>query len=118
MVGGGEFGSLEELKDAQLLDERLSGGVLNGYRFEIEVYEGGSYGLTASPVEYPNTGMRSFYTSEAGVIRAADKRGRPADENDAALTDNRNYGPRPNAPHTPPGHSSDGREEIGVGYGR
>ena len=117
-VGRGEFGSLEELRDAQLLDQQLSGGVMNGYRFEIEVYEGGSYAVTASPLKYPNTGMRSFYTSETGVIRAADKRGRPADENDAAITDNRNYGPRPNAPRKSPGYSSDGREEVGVGFAR
>src|SRR3712207_8650686 len=50
----------------------------SGYRFELSV-AGSSYQLTATPVEYPNTGMRSFYTSEDGVIRAADKRGAEAD---------------------------------------
>ena len=104
-AGNGEFGTLEELDEAALLDAQLASGVKHGYRFEVEVYEG-SYALTASPVLYPDTGARSFYSSETGVIRAADKRGLSADENDPALDDY--HGPRqiPAA----------GREAIGVGY--
>lgn len=104
-VGDGEFGTLEELAGAELLDPQLASGVKRGYRFEVEVYES-SYGVTASPLEYSDTGTRSFYTSETGVIRAADKHGRAADENDPALNDF--YGPR----QIP----TDGQEATGIGF--
>lgn len=105
-AGNGEYGTLEELAGAGVIDPQLARGVKHGYRFEVEVYEN-SYAVTASPLEYSDTGTRSFYTSEAGVIRAADKRGRAADENDPALGE---YYGRPGS------QSSDGREAIGVGY--
>lgn len=104
-VGNGDYGTLEELAEASLLDAQLASGVKHGYRFKVEVYEG-SYVLMASPVVYPNTGARSFYSSETGVIRAADKHGLSADENDPALDDY--YGPQ----QIP----TDGREAIGIGY--
>lgn len=100
-VGEGGFGTLEDLRVANLIDAQLARGVKNGYRFEIEVGED-SFGVTASPLEYPNSGTRSFYTSEIGVIRAADKRGLPADVDDPALADS-------SAPH---GLPADDAEEI------
>ncbi|MGH9905930.1 MAG: hypothetical protein ACRD8U_10170, partial [Pyrinomonadaceae bacterium] len=31
--------------------------------------------ILATPVSYPNSGRRSFYLDESGVVRAADARG-------------------------------------------
>ncbi len=104
-IGNGDYGTLQELAEAELLDPQLAGGIKNGYRFKVEVYES-SYVLMASPVVYPNTGGRSFYSSETGVIRAADKQGLAADESDPALGDD--YGPQQ--------IHADGREAIGIGY--
>ena len=105
-VGNGEFGTIDDLRDARLIDAQLSAGVKHGYRFELES-AGDSYVVTAAPLDYPNTGVRSFYfSSDEGVIRAADKRGRAADEDDPALEDYR--GPQATSP--------DGGEELGIGY--
>ena len=105
-VGNGEFGTIDELRDARLIDAQLSAGVKHGYRFELET-EGDSYVVTAAPLDYPNSGVRSFYfSSDEGVIRAADKRGRAAGEDDPALDDYRG----------PQAMSADGREDLGVGY--
>jgi hypothetical protein len=82
--GGGEYGSLEELSGQKMINERLATEVRSGYRFELSV-DGDSYEATAIPVGHPNSGMRSFYVSEDGVIRGADKRGEATDANDLPI---------------------------------
>jgi type II secretory pathway pseudopilin PulG len=86
-VGAGSFGTLDELSRADLIDAQLSSGVLHGYRFEVEA-SSDSFEVTATPTDYPNTGTRSFYySSEDQVLRAFDKRGQSADQNDPPLPD-------------------------------
>ena len=47
-----------------------------GYRFEVRLKEGGkSFEALANPTEYNETGRRSFYMDEQGVIHGADKGG-------------------------------------------
>lgn len=83
-AGNGTYGSMEELIAAELLDPRMEAATRNGYGFELS-NSGDSYELTATPADYPNSGMRSFYTSEDGVIHAADKHGAVADADDLPL---------------------------------
>lgn len=84
--GAGErFGSMNELRAADLIDEKLAGGFYNDYHFTVRVLDD-SFAVSASPVKYPADGTRSFYlSSEEMIIRAADKRGRPADADDPPL---------------------------------
>lgn len=83
--GDGEYGTLDDLGRARLIDARLSNGTKSGYIFNLDS-TGDSYVLTAIPAEYPNSGARSFYYSSAeGVIHAGDKGGRPAGEDDPVV---------------------------------
>lgn len=87
--GAGEFGTLEQLAASNLIDPEVALGVRYGYRFKIEVKSGLDYEpgfeITGVPVSYPNSGRRSFYLNESGVVRAADNMGNPATEADPAL---------------------------------
>ncbi|HLL75465.1 MAG TPA: hypothetical protein VK421_09365 [Pyrinomonadaceae bacterium] len=81
-VGESEsYGSMEELIDNSLLEPQMRTGTKNGYRFEVEA-SGDSFVATATPLSYPDTGKRSYFVSESGVIRGADKAGMVADEED------------------------------------
>ncbi len=73
----GQYGTMEELAQAGLIDPVLVSGNKNGYKFNVQFdpdtppsvgYH--AYGL---PVVYQKTGRRSFYVDETSVIRAADK---------------------------------------------
>lgn len=85
-AGAGErFGNMAELREADLIDKQLAGGFHNDYHFTLTVLDG-SFAVSASPVKYPADGTRSFYlSSEEMIIRAADKRGLPADADDPPL---------------------------------
>ena len=78
------YGTMDELIKNDLLGRNMAEGTYCGYRYELTV-SGDSYELTAVPIKYPQTARRSFFTDESGVIRAADKQGEPADENDPAF---------------------------------
>lgn len=87
--GAGQFGTLEQLAASNLIDPEVASGVRYGYRFNVELTNGLDYEpgfeITSVPVSYPNSGRRSFFLNETGVIHAADSRGNPATENDPAL---------------------------------
>jgi len=106
--GAGErFGSMTELRAADLIDEKLAGGFVNDYHFTVRVLDD-SFAVLASPVKYPADGTRSFYlSSEEMIIRAADKKGLPADADDPPLPEfrSRRGVAAPNAP--PPVDLSD-----------
>jgi hypothetical protein len=58
--------------DAILSPSQLS----PGYRFDVRLKEGGkSFEGLANPTKYNETGRRSFYMDEQGVIHGADKGG-------------------------------------------
>ena len=94
--GSSDYGSAEELIKYELLDPQLAEGTRSGYRFEIEDL-GDGYTATAVPVEYPKTGARSFYVSEDGVIRGADKQGEAADADDPEIPADGYYPDSPTA---------------------
>ena len=88
-VGAGNFGTLEQLAAHDLLSPQIASGVKNGYRFRIEVTTGldnePGFAVVSVPLSYPNTGRRSFFLDESGVIRAADNKGNEATKEDRAL---------------------------------
>jgi type IV pilus assembly protein PilA len=86
----GTYGTLEELAAEQLIDGDIVAGTRNGYRIKIDLSNSQDadtlgFQLVAVPLTYPNSGRRSFYLDETGVIRAVDSRGRDATEFDDPL---------------------------------
>lgn len=84
-VGGGNFGTLAELRQSGLLEKNLAGGFRNGYRFTVLAFDGGCE-ARAVPMTYGQTGVRSFYLSYDGSdVRGEDKNGGPAEETDPLI---------------------------------
>ena len=87
-AGNGDYGTLDELRTSGLIDDVLGEGHRYGYLFRIrrEVRSSESQPsieIVAVPRTYRQTGRRSFYMNETGVIRSADKNGAeatPADD--------------------------------------
>jgi hypothetical protein len=84
-----QFGTLQQLADAGLIEKALAKGEKYGYRFELKT-TGNSFELTATPLTYGRTtspGKRSFHvSSDSGyVLHAADKKGLEADAFDPPL---------------------------------
>jgi hypothetical protein len=84
--GSGEFGTLKQLIDAQLLDPSF-GEVKNGYKYEVRLRppDNRSYEALATPSEYGFKGNRSFYMREDGVLHGADKKGEEANSADPLI---------------------------------
>lgn len=76
-----EYGEFDDLTRHRLIGPEMAAEVHHGYRYELTVADN-SYVMTATPVEYGQSGMRSFYVSEDGVVRGANKNGEVADEDD------------------------------------
>lgn len=76
--GKGSYATLEQLKK-------------RGYSFQNDHYRieltasGDKYEATATPIHYGQSGRRSFFIDESGVIRAADHGGRPASAADKSI---------------------------------
>lgn len=84
-TGNGQCGTMANLLEEKLVDEELAGGFKNGYYFKL-LTTSEAFEVEASPMKYPANGTRSFYfSSEEGIIRAADKQGLAADANDPPL---------------------------------
>lgn len=82
----GTYGDLNALASEKLIDPDLVSGPRYGYTFTTTAHpDPAAFETTAVPVSYPNTGMRSFYIDETGVIRAADRHGAEATRLDAPL---------------------------------
>jgi type II secretory pathway pseudopilin PulG len=85
-TGAGKFGTLSELAAVNLIDSKLATGSKNGYNFTVELttnemdYPG--FEVSGVPMSYGNTGIRSFYIDETGVIRAGNNAGRPSSKMD------------------------------------
>ncbi len=66
----GKYGTVEQLRDADLIDERLAGGIKSEYHFSLTVGEDGqTWSMTAVPGAPGMGGRRSFYTDQTGVVR-------------------------------------------------
>lgn len=86
-VGSGNYGSLEQLKQAGLIDESLAEGQKYLYKFLVTPTASTSgthatYVATATPVIYRKGGSRSFFIDQTGELRGGDKQGRLATPSD------------------------------------
>jgi hypothetical protein len=76
---------------ADLLDPDLASGMKNGYAFRYVIVGGSSLGaqakfeLSATPLTYGRTGMRSFFRDAGGALHAADHRGAVGSEIDPKI---------------------------------
>lgn len=73
-AGAGKYGTLQELAATGLLDAKLASGKVNSYRLDIKP-NGMYYEATATPTRESDTGSRSFFINETGVIRGVAKGG-------------------------------------------
>lgn len=65
--------SLQRLRASGLIDEQLGAGEKNGYDYMVNGVPGlNTYAFTATASVQGNTGDRSFYVDQSGVIRMAD----------------------------------------------
>lgn len=93
--GSAHCADLVTLGSKQLIDSVLASGEKNGYRYTVTDLPARetACGIQATPTS--KDGSRSFYLStEDGVLRAATKNGRPADENDPPFKSNGEVGYR------------------------
>lgn len=91
-----EYGTLEQLAAAQLINPDLAVGIRNGYKFKINASTNAytkqpAFEAVAIPTDYSNSGRRSFYVDETWVIRAADARGAEATRFDPPLNFDSDY---------------------------
>jgi hypothetical protein len=96
-TGAGLYGSLEDLRSANLLDDALASGNKYGYLFVLSktaptATMPAMFQLTAIPRSYPKAGRYSFYIDQYGDIHAGDKNGAVATTNDSIIDDCSLYG--------------------------
>lgn len=89
-VGNGDYGRLQELGKERLVDFVLAAGEKNGYLFKIRVEKTSSesrsfFEAHAVPKTYGQTGRKSFFIDDSGVIRGADKKGLEASVSDEPI---------------------------------
>ena len=94
--GNGEFGSLTNLFDANLINASLANNFHWGYFFVLVATPSSPgnpafFTYRARPEIYGRTGVRSFYMDEKGVVRGADKNGQDADQNDPPVEQTRDF---------------------------
>jgi hypothetical protein len=84
-IGNGEYGeTFQELHVAGLIDMVLAVGLKHGYQYQMESHAGppATFRIWAMPIKYGETGIRSFFVDETGVVRGADRQGGPAGSTD------------------------------------
>ena len=91
-TGAGEFGTLEQLAEADLIAPEVASGVVSGYRFNVQlttVDDELGFEAVGIPLSYPSTGRRSFFVDESGIIRGSDSQGAEATKYDSPLDSDR-----------------------------
>ncbi len=88
--GAGLYGNLFQLRAGNLIGTILESGQICGYNVLVQTVNAtqtsaSRFSIYATPQTYPNTGIRSFYSDQNGIIRAADRQGLPADVNDLPI---------------------------------
>ena len=75
---GGQYGDFPALIKAGMLGANVIDPKLSGYNFRITVgKDGKTYIATAEPANYGKTGKLSFWMDQTGLIKSADKSGKP-----------------------------------------
>jgi hypothetical protein len=75
----GSYTSIEMLAEQKLLQKEIFEKY--GYKFDLYV-SGDHFEARATPENYPNTGKRSFFIDQTGVVRGEDHAGSPASSAD------------------------------------
>lgn len=89
--GAGDYGSLDNLYQTSLATTGFAlTRIYRGYVCAMTVTARTAttpprFALKIVPQEYGRSGIKSFYLDETGILRGADKRGQPADENDPPI---------------------------------
>jgi len=90
-VGNGNFGNQAQLVDAGFLMSPYGPTISQSYYHAWSVFPSGvspqptSYKAFATPFFYRETGIRSFYVDETGIVRGRDRQGMPANESDPPI---------------------------------
>ncbi len=90
--GNGNFGTLTQIREMNLINQSMSTGIIRGYSFTISTTprssgEPATFRISGVPVIYGSTGVRSFFIDTSGVVFAADRNGEPANQDDPPLED-------------------------------
>jgi hypothetical protein len=91
-AGKGNFGNFDDLIQAGLINRRFITYVTQGYAFLVTWQDRSeispaTYSIRATPTNYGETGFRSFYINQTGVLRGADHQGQPANETDPPIVE-------------------------------
>ena len=83
----GAYGRMDQLLADRLIDADLATAQRNGYKFTVQISTSGypspqGFHAGGMPTQYPNSGRKSFFIDESGVIRGADAQGAEATEFD------------------------------------
>lgn len=86
----GNYGTLNDLRQAEFIDEALASGDKYGYHFVVYKVDPtpttpATYYVTAIPRLYLKSGRRSFFVNESGELRGADKNGAVATDVDPTI---------------------------------
>lgn len=91
--GGNRCGDLQKLQAANLIDPTLAAGQKNGYRFLIVSLPtvGGGCEINAAPLTASHGTRSFFYSTEDDTLRAANKNGHFAAQDDAPLNQGNSF---------------------------
>lgn len=86
-VGNGSFGTLPQLIDAGLVDQRILG---NYHQFDIELTRPtlmapATFKVWSTPYTYRSGGILSLFIDETGVLRGSDRAGQRANADDPPI---------------------------------
>jgi hypothetical protein len=88
-VGNGNFGTLNDLRQAGFIDSALASGDKYGYSFALSITGNTTtparFYVTATPQHYRKNGRNSFYIDESGEMHGADKNGAAANISDPLI---------------------------------
>jgi hypothetical protein len=74
MMKNQRYGTLAELRSANLIDEALASGEKNGYKIAVLSADDKSYAIQADPNSEDTLNLRHFYIDQTGVMRANDSK--------------------------------------------
>lgn len=81
--GNGNFGTLEQLIAGQLVSKEFMEG--SSYKFDMSV-SADKFEISAVPVEYGKTGIRSFLIDQTFTLRGGDRNGAPVSTSDPRIS--------------------------------
>lgn len=92
-AGGGNYGSLQNLRQQGFIDEALASGAKYGYLYVLSTVphvpgqSPATFTVTATPRAYRKSGIRSFFIDTTGEIRGGDRNGQVATSSDPIIDD-------------------------------